>query len=384
MRGRAIAALLFGLTGCGRIGYEEIATSGDADDAIDASDGPEPGIAAECNVPVQILELPVPVGKRVTALELGATTAGFVVVWSIEDAVWASGFDVSATHRFSLNQTGGEVAGYGTEHVSIGSVGNDAVLAIDNVAADAIYFYPLAETGYSRGATKVADLVHGHGNDFLVADPSERVFGVAAVNTTGTVTLEREIDSHPWTDPVATFATIVAENTGITRLGDGYAVISGRASNCNVTAVDDLLAPIGTAQTMDMTCHNATIANAGGDKIVAAWNCDNDRVWLTGGPLTAALPAYRELYGDATHIASNPRLAPTTAGVWYGFQVDGGRLGRALVDGDGANLASVTPDVVVAGGVGDFDLVSRADQAFLFWTEPATTTTLWTMRLCAP
>lgn len=259
------------------------------------------------------------------------------------------------------------------------------MLAVSHHDENDIFFHPLGATGEARESVKIVEAVHAHGNEYLVADPSDSLFGVAGNDVGTTVALEREIDSHPETDPVAAFPAILAEETGITRLGDGYAVISGRPSACDLTAIDDGVNPMGTAQTVPGTCRHPTIANpVGSEHVVAAWNCDCHQVWVTGGPLSADLPAPRAIYGDDVNSASNPRLAPTSAGVWYGFEVVGGRLGRALVDLDGAAVESVATEIVVDGGAGDYDLISRGDQAYLFWTEPAATTTLWTMRLCAP
>jgi|GEM_PF-3061894 len=380
MPGRVIAVVVVALVGCGRIGYDRV----DDDVGLDATDAvPTDATGLACNTPVRVHELPVPTGKNVIAIDVAATTTGFVAVWSIEGAVYSAGLDVDAAYAITVNQSGSLVADYGTPDLAIESNGDRAVLAIDNVSADAIWFYPLDQSGYGRGATKSADGVHAHGNGYLVADPSELVFGVAATNGTDTVTLEREIDSHPWVAPKPTLTGILADNTGISRLRDGYAVISGRGAQCDLTAVDDNVDPTGAIQTMDMTCHNATVVqSATSEHVVAAWNCEDDMVWLTGGSLDSALPAYHALYGDAEHSASNPRLAPTTAGIWYAFAVAGGRLGRALVDDNGEARPSVTPDLIVGSGAGPFDLVSRADQAFLFWTEPAAANGLWAMRLC--
>lgn len=372
-----------GLIGCGRIGYDAV---GDDVAPIDAEVDAEPGVEARCNLPVDLLELPVG-AQTVSALELGATQTGFIAVYAVDDAVWSSGFSVSASQRWDTIQTGGVVFNdYTTDHLALASNGDRAVLAADNPGANAIYFYPLAETGYQRGATKSHDGVHAHGQDFIVADPTELVFGVAAGDGTNLVAIEREIDSHPNVDAITAIAGIVPDTTGVARLGDGYVVMSGRDAQCDVIAVDDLLMPVGTAQTISMTCHNAQIVNSNGDHVVAAWNCNDDQVWITGGSLGAGLPPHRSLYGtdgDTANSASDPRLAVSNAGVWYGFRVAGGRLGRALVDIDGANIATVTPDVVVPGNAGAYDLAARDGEAYLFWTETsAATTHLWAMRLC--
>jgi hypothetical protein len=385
------AAVVLGLIGCGRIGYDPIEVGGDA--GIDTPDV-EPGIYAACNTAIDLGELPVPAGETVRALELGATTLGVIAAWTLDSGVWASAFLVSPTQHVLSLQVGEEVTDYGTTDVSLASNGDLAVLSVSHHESNEQHFHPLGADGRWRASPKLEENVHSHGNAYMVAAPAdpdrpveEGLYGVTTSNAGETLTLEREIDSHPWTNPVVTFAGIVAETTAVARLGDGYAVISGRPEQCDIVAVGGNLAPLGPVQVMDMTCHNAQIVNTVDDHVVAAWNCDDQQVWITGGSMGGMLPPHRSLYGtdgDTANAPSNPRLAPTSAGVWYGFQIVGGRLGRALVDDDGLTLDSVEPGEVVSAGVTAYDLLARDDEAYLFWTVADATTHLWAMRLCAP
>jgi hypothetical protein len=386
MRLRVGLSLALGVLGCGRIGYDPLIATDDGGVDGTSRDAPTDAsaLATTCNVPVMLHSLPVAVGKHVTALELGSTTTGFIVAWSVEDEIWSAAFAVDGAHGFSVIQSGGQLESFGSPDLSMASIGNESVLAVDDATNNAANFYPLSADGYQRATTKTADAVRLHSNGFITARAGDGVFGIAAGKVGNTAALERDLDGHPWNGPVPTLSGIDPENTGIARLATGYAVLAGEAAHCNIIAVDDSLAPIGTAQILDANCHNASVVkSATSDKVVAASNCNDDAVWATGGLLSTTLPAYHTVYaGDAANSASNPRMAATSIGIWYGFQVTGNRLGRLLLDDDGTLVPAVSPDIVVPDDAVMYDLAAHNDAAFLFWTDPAAS--LWAMRLCAP
>ena len=197
----------------------------------------------------------------------------------------------------------------------------------------------------------------------------------------------RDLDGAPVAGPTPVFA-VDTESAAARPLGAGYATITGNSSNCDVALADDAftVAP-ASRQAIAMTCHNASIVVApDATSVVAGWNCDNDAVWTTGGDPTMTLPPYRAVYGDGTDSASNPRLATTSAGVWFGFQVTGGRLGRALLRADAQPVVGGEAAIVVTSAdLRAYDLATHGAHAFLFWLEvDAATTALWAMRLCPP
>lgn len=375
--------MVLGLAACGRIGYEP--ATGD-DVPVDAA---PIGNLAPCNTPIEVMTLPVPAARTLRALELTETATGLLAAWSVDDAVWVTGLSVvdagGGVPAIASVQDGEEVNDFGTDDLALAALGDVAILAIDDADGDLIALHPLDGHGQWRTSPKEEMGVHIHGGDFLIADPDEQLFGIMVTDGTDAYTGEIDADSHTQPTPQVSFPAVVPDTAGIAKLGDGYAVLAGRDAQCDLVALADDLTPIaGTAQVMGMTCHNAQLVASGGEQVVAAWNCDDQQVWITGGAIDTDLTGYRSYWGtdgDTANAASNPRLAVAADGVWYAFQVAGNRLGRGLVTASGANDDRVPPDLVVGSGAETYDLAVHAGHAFLFWT---TGPSLHAMQLCAP
>ncbi|MBK9035935.1 MAG: hypothetical protein IPL61_32585 [Myxococcales bacterium] len=391
MRLRTIAVGL-ALAGCGRIGYEPTSTDGgDVDVAVDA--GPI-GTFMACDAPVLLIDLgdTGAGGASSFYLDVAATTTGFVAGWQAGSTqTHTSGLaissDASGPYLHTIQSDSMLTVKEGP--MALAAIGDQVLLGVDDVNADALKVFPLAETGYDRGGEVRIDGYRARGHDWVTADPARGRFVVTAAASTGgeTVAFTRDLDGNAATGPAPLFP-VDTESVAARPFGGGFATITGNSSNCDVVLTDSaLVAQDLSRQAISMTCHNASLAlSPDATSMVAAWNCDNDAVWTTGGPPTGALPPYHAVYGDGTNSASNPRLGTTSAGVWFAFQVTGDRLGRALLGPDAEPLPGGDAAIVYTStGFRAYDLATHGDDAFLFWIEVnASITQLWSMRLCPP
>lgn len=389
MRAPALATLLVPLlaqAACGRVGYDELAADGPA--------GPDGGgpdaawTATPCDTPVQVADLGASVTPRPAgfALDVAATTTGFVAVYNVgNDEVSATGVAVDAAGRFEVIQSRGLVTSAPTLTLSVAALGDLVELGVDDPDGGRIALHDLDAWGYNRGDVAYLDGKRPYGHNFVTADaPQDRFLVVGSTGSEiGSFTVDHDGDLIA--GPVAALAT-PTEGASAGAFAGGYLVFSGQAAQCDLVVVDTDLTPAAPAQSIAMTCHNASaVAVPGSPNVIAAWNCDNDAVWLVAGDPTMTLPGYVAVFGDASMSASNPRVVATSAGVWYAYQVVGGRLGRALLAADGTPVAGgAAADVHQSPRVVAYDLISRGDAAFLVWLESETSDELWAMRLCAP
>jgi len=389
MRTRWLVAVI-AAAGCGRIGYDPAAVDAQGDSA---EAGPPPGALMACDQPVQLIDLGDTGGAAAStfALDVAATTTGFVAAWQTggsqtHTSGLALGVDASGPHLATTQSDA--VAATKEGPIAIAAVGDQVLLAVDDAANAGVKFLPLDAAGYDRGPSTRIDGRRAFGFDYLAPDPGRGRF-VAMVGTAAdSHAVALDLDGNLVAGPDPMF-TAMPEALAVRPLGGGYAAITGNGSNCDVVVADGALtANDATRQAISMTCHNASLVVApGGASVVAGWNCEDNRVWATGGPPGAALPMHHEVFGDdVDNISSTPRLGATSAGVWYAFQVGADRLGRALLGPDSQALPALTPGVVVtAAGLKAHDVATHGEFPFLFWLQvDGATTSLWAMRMCVP
>lgn len=384
MRPVAFALLLVLAPACGRVGYDALADRDAGDDPIDAPIDAEVGVLATCGAPVLVKDFGAAAGPGFHGLEVGASATGFVVAWSAgDDTIRTTGITVHPGPRLELIQTAHDLVAKEDAVMSMSGIGDALMLGIDDPGGPGTWLFALDASGYERAETKYIDDYRSPGHDFVVADAGRDRFVVMATDGGGLKAFTRDHDIHPVDGPL-TLLVRGSEGAAVTRLGAGYAAITGDSGQCDVLALDGDLVPVGSASTVVMACHHPSVVAAPGGGVVAAWNCDNDAVWVTGGD-PAALPGERAVFGDATDPAENPRLAAVGAGVWYAYQVAGGRLGHAFLDGRGATVSGGEPTIVVESpALRAYDLAVHGDDAFLFWLDAASFTKLWAMKLCPP
>ncbi|HUQ03026.1 MAG TPA: hypothetical protein VM261_11045 [Kofleriaceae bacterium] len=397
MRAPALASLLLvvasgAAAGCGRVGYEALpdddVDAADDTDAADAADGDAPpGVQAICGQAVMVQDFGLAQAATFYGIDVAGTNTGFLVAWSAGgDDVNATGIQVHPGPYLDVIQPQTLVEPNATSGtMSIAAIGNAAMLGIDDTAGPGIRLFALNERGLERSSQKYIDTDRAYGHAFVTADPTNSIFLVLGSNGSATNIYTRDYDIHPRTGPDAAFA-VGTESAGATLIGGDYVFMTGNSSNCDVKKTDASFAAIGSSQPIAMTCHNASaVAAPGATNVVAGWNCDNQQVWVTAGDLSGALPAERSVAGGSPDTASNPRLAVTTEGVWYAYQLDGGRIGRTLLDATGNTAQGLGPSTVrTSSAIKAYDLAVHGDTAFLFWIEQATRTELWAMKLCVP
>lgn len=393
MRAPALASLLLLVaTGaaCGRVGYDALPGDPDAtepDAATDADSDAPPGVLATCGEAVLVQDFGLAQTSSFYGIDVAGTTTGFVVAWIAGlDELRATGIAVHPGPYLDVIQPQSLVApNAGGATMAIDALGDDAMLGADDPGGPGIVLFALDERGLERSATKYLGGASGHGHAFVTADAANEIFLVMGGVGDSTHVFTRDRDIHPLTGPDPAFP-VTTESAAAVVVPGGYVFVTGNSSNCDVAKVDGAFTPVGSPQPIAMTCHHASgVAAGGAGNVVAAWNCDNDQVWVTAGDLSAALPAERAVAGGSPDVASNPRLATTSDGVWYAYELDGGRLGRALLDASGGAVTGGDATVVrTSAALKAYDLAVHADTAFLFWIESATRTELWAMKLCAP
>lgn len=382
--------VMIAAAGCGRIGYDAAAVDGGGDSA---EAGPPPGARMTCDTAIQLIDLGDTGGATATtfALDVATTTTGFVAAWQTGGGqTHTSGLALAADSSGPYLDTiqSDSVAATKEGPIAIAAVGDQVLLAVDDAANNGVKFLPLDAAGYDRGASTRIDGARAFGFDYLAGDPGRARF-VAMVGSAGaSQAVALDLDGNLVVGPDPMFPAM-PEALAVRPLGGGYAAITGNGSNCDVVVADGALtANDATRQAIPMTCHNASLVVApGGAEVVAGWNCEDNRVWATGGAPATMLPMHHEVFGDdADNVSSNPRLGVTSAGVWYAFEVGADRFGRALLGPDSQPLPVLTPGVVVtAAGRKAHDVATHGDDAFLFWLQvDGTTTSLWAMRMCVP
>ncbi len=367
---------------CGRIGYDDLDV--DAAVPIDFTETP-------CDTPVKIVNLgasvtPAPAATAY-ALDVAATATGLVAAWNVGgNEVQVTGVAVDSAGRVGLLQPAACVLETPSTALAAAAIDDDVILAIDD--GGQIQLHDLDGHGYQRGDVAYLDTKRGFGHEFITADPARDHFVVVGTNGTATYALTVDHDGDELTAPGAVLpaATEVPEGVAVALRGADYAVMSGTSGQCELRTVDASFAPVSAPRQVAMTCHHASVVTPPGSaNVLGAWNCDNDSVWVVAGDPTITLPAERAVFGDSSMSASNPRVVVTSAGVWYAYQVVGGRLGRALLGADGNPVSGGEPvDAHQSAQLVAYDLVARADRAFLVWIESGSEDDLWAMRLCAP
>lgn len=394
MRAPALAILLV-VAACGRVGYEPVAgddtdAAADPDAAVDADIDAPAGVLASCGEAVLVHDYGLAQAATLYGIDATGTATGFVVAWTAGmDQIRATGIQVNEGPRLDVIQPLPVVLGQKTSsEMSIAALGDDVMLGVDDPGGPGIWLFPLDERGAERTglSIKYIDTDRAYGHAFVTAAAANTIFLVMGSSGTVTNVYRRDRDIHPSTglDPVFPVAT---ESAGASAVAGGYVLMTGNSSNCDVKKVDGNFAVVGSPQPISMTCHHASaVAAVGSGNIVAGWNCANDAVWVTAGDLSGALPGERAVFGDSSNSASNPRLAATPDGVWYAYQVAGGRIGRALLDASGNTVTGggEPTDVRTSTAIKAYDLAVHADMAFLFWIESSVRTEMWAMKLCAP
>ncbi len=391
------AAVSFGLApaACGRLGYEEVADARGPDgpdvDAPDAPiDGAEPGVLLMCNTATEVIDFGDSGGASASffAIDAARTDTGFLIAWSAGgDNVWVTALGLQPGPTLVRLQTMQHVTFEQAGRISMSSIGDAAMLGVDDVGGTGTHLFALDAQGFERSSSKYLDDHHAYGHDFVIADPANDVFVAMAASATDVAAFRRDQDIHPLIGPVPSFPPLSTEGAAAVPRGTGYAVISGNSTNCHIGLTDAALVPVaGSAQTQDMTCHNASLVKSvTSDKIVAAWNCDNNDVWATGGDPSMALPPNHAISETMTQPASNPRLAAADPGIWYAWQVGSDRLARALVNDDANVITGAEPLVMhQSANLKAYDLVTNGTYGFLYWLEVDTTTKLYAMKLCPP
>ncbi len=376
------AALL--MPGCGRIGYD---AGGDDD-----PDAARNFTATPCDTPVVVVSLgaaaPSPPGY---ALDVAVTATGFVAVYSLGGgSIDATGVAMDASGGVENIQTRGFVTAGDTVDLSVAAIGDMVELGVNDPVNDHIVLHDLDAYGYNRGGPAPYDTKRGAGHAFVLADPGRDRFVVAGLfgNSTYAFSVDHDGDLNEPSRQVIVGGSLAPEGMGAALRPGGYAIFAGTTSECTVVATDDTFGAQASPSTIAMTCHHpSAVAAPSSNNVVAAWNCDNDAVWTTGGDPTSPLPGERAVYGDSSNSSSDPRVVATSDGIWYAYAVAGGRLGRALLDASGNQDPRVPAgDVYASPRVKAHDLVSRDDQAYLLWLEsgPGVDDELKIMRLCAP
>lgn len=392
---RTSLALVVAVVGCGRIGYDPAIDAGDDVDAleVDTPDAGPVGTFMACGAPELLIDVGDTGGASASGgfyLDVAATTTGFVVGWQTGTGqTYTSGlaisFDASGPYLDNIQSASMIASKFGP--MSLAALGDDVLLGIDDEPSGVVKLFALAETGYDRGGVQVIDLRRAVGHDFVTADPARGQFLVATSTGSGTDLFVRDRDGKPVSGPFPLFSA-GSESVAVRPFGAGYAAITGNSGTCDlVLASAAYVADDASRQSIAMTCHHASLVpDHDGDGVVAGWNCDNDRVWTTGGTPATALPAEHAVYGDGSNVASSPRLTTTTAGVWYGFAVGADRLGRALLGDDSQVVTGGDGAVVYTdAGLKAHDVASHSDHAFLFWLRlDGPSSQLWAMRLCPP
>jgi hypothetical protein len=341
-------------------------------------------VQATCGTAVLVQDFGLAQSATHYGIDVAGTDTGFLVAWTAGmDNLHATAIQVHPGPYLDVIQPQVLVdaqAPSGT--MSIASIGDDVMLGLDDPGGPGTRLYALDERGAERSSQKYIDDDRAYGHAFVTADAAADLFVVMGASGTATSVYTRDHDIHPRTGPQTMFS-VATESAGGTLVAGGYVLMTGNSSNCDLMKVDGDFTPIGSPQPIAMTCHHASVVTPGGSSnVVAAWNCDNDQVWVTAGDMTGALPAERSVAGGSPDVASNPRLAVTTDGVWYAYELDGGRIGRALLDPTG-NVAGVPASVVhTTANRKAYDLAIHGDTAFLFWIESAVRTELWAMKLC--
>lgn len=395
MRLPALCSLALALAACGRLGYDEVADAGgDGPAEVDAPDapidGPDPGVLLNCSVPTQLADFGDTGGTSAVnfAVDAARTDAGFLVAWSAGNGnTWVTALGVNPGPRVAVLQAMQHLVFEHGRGLSISAMGNAAMVGVDDPDGDGTHLFALDELGFERSSSKYIDGHHAFGHDFVIAEAEFDLFFATASTGSANALFTRDHDIHPRTGPHPSFA-VTSESAALVPMGDHtYTLITGNSTNCHVGMADDALVPMGSSQTLDMTCHNASLVKSTtSSKIVAAWNCDNNDVWATGGDPTGTLPAYHAVSETTTQPASNPRIAAAAAGVWYGWQVGTDRLARALLNDDSNVITGGEPMVVYQSpNLKAYDLVTNGTYGFLFWLEvEAGATRLYTMKLCPP
>lgn len=394
MRLPALACAL-ALAACGRVGYEEVPDAGGGDgpdvDAPDAPiDGPDPGVLLTCNTATEVLDFGDTGGASASffALDAARTDTGFLIAWSAGgNNVWVTALALQSGPTLVRLQAMQHVTFEEAGRISMSSIGDAAMLGVDDVGGTGTHLFALDAQGFERSSSKYIDDHHAFGHDFVIADPANDVFVAMAASATDVAAFRRDHDIHPLLGPVPAFPPLATESAAAVPRGTGYAVISGNSTNCHIGLTDAALVPVGSPQTQDMTCHNASLVKSvTSDKIVAAWNCDNNDVWATGGDPSMPLPANHAVSDTSTQPASNPRIAAADPGIWYAWLVGNDRIARALVDDDSLVITGAEPLVMhTSANLKAYDLVTNGTYGFLYWLEvDATTTRLFAMKLCPP
>jgi hypothetical protein len=399
MRRFALAAcLLLAVLGsaCGRFGYDEVGgdddggDGGDAGPITDAPDGTPAGVLLSCGEPTEVLDLgdTGAVDAPFYALDIAPTTTGFLVVWSAGGGrIMATGLRLNPGPRLETIQTATEITAGDNDSISVSSLGDDAMLGVDDPPGNGIELYALDEHGYERSDSKYISDHRAFGHDFVTADPVHDLFVAMGSDGSQVAAFTRDHDIHPRSGPDPSFP-VPSESAAAALRVDGYTLITGNGSNCDVAQIDEAMAVVGTPQPIGMTCHHASLVQVpGSPNIVAAWNCDNDQVWTLGGDPSSTLPAFHAIYGDADNIADNPRVTASSDGVWYAFKVGVDRLGRALLDADSNPVTGGEGAVIytATGALKAYDLQTGVDgHTFLFWLEVDTSTRLMAMKMCVP
>ncbi|HVK75020.1 MAG TPA: hypothetical protein VM734_16945 [Kofleriaceae bacterium] len=383
MRIVAGLALVTGLVGCGRIGYDPV-----TDSPLDAPDDELDGPPSACGAPVMLVDLedsasPAPATYVLDATE---TSTGFVVAWSAgHGRVETAGVAIDGAGRIAVLQSHSTLYELEATAISTAAVGDRVLVAADD--GSSIQLAPLDHLGYERGSMKTIDDVRGVGHDFMAVKPSAEGIVVLGGAATSTAAFTRDLDAHPITGPDQVFARATA-GSGAAAVAGGYVMLSRQpagAENCDVVPVDTSIVATAASQEIVMTCNHASVSGAAeGAKALAAWNGTNDAVWIAGGPVGALPSSPRAVYqGDAATSASDPRLAVKGNDYyfWYSYRVAGTRLGYAIVDADGAELRA--PQVVhTAPDLVAYDLISHGDKGYLIWLEAGTRDQLWLMPIC--
>lgn len=392
---RTSLALVVAVVGCGRIGYDPATDAGDDSDAVevDTPDAGPVGTLMACGMPELLIDVGDTGGATASGdfyLDVAATTTGFVAGWQTGTGqTFTSGlaisFDGSGPYLANIQSASMIPSKHGP--MSLAAIGDEVLLGIDDDDTDVVKLYPLAETGYDRGGPMSIGARRAVGHDFVTADPARGQFLVATSTGSGSELFVRDRDAKPVSGPYPLFAT-GSESVAVRPFGAGYAAITGNSGTCDLVLTSAAyVADDASRQSIAMTCHHASLVpDHDGDGVVAGWNCDNDRVWTTGGSPAIALPAEHAIYGDSSNVSSSPRLATTTAGVWYGFAVGADRLGTALLADDSQVVTGGDGAVVYTdAGLKAHDVASHSDHAFLFWLKlDGVSSQLWAMRLCPP
>jgi predicted small lipoprotein YifL len=397
MRAPALASLLavaVSVAACGRVGYE--ALPGDDTDAADDTDAGDPdatdtdappGVQAICGQAVMVQDFGLAQAATYYGIDVAGTSTGFLVAWTAGlDDVNATGIQVHPGPYLDVIQPQTLVEPNATSGtMSIAAIGDAAMLGLDDPGGPGIRLYALNERGLERSSQKYIDNDRAYGHAFVTDDATNDLFVVMGASGTATSVYTRDHDIHPRTGPQTMFS-VATESAGAALVAGGYVLMTGNSSNCDLLKVDGNFSPIGSSQPIAMTCHNASaVTPVGASSIVAGWNCDNDQVWVTSGDLSGALPAERSVAGGSPDTASNPRLGVTSDGVWYAYELNGGRIGRTLLDASGNTAQGLGPSTVrTSAAIKAYDLAVHGDTAFLFWIEQATRTELWAMKLCVP